>query len=181
MTFLSPTGVHARDVPMANFSVQNFKNRGPQFHTGLVPNVVVSWTVLILRIPNVPGSNLGLETRYPSWHLSWLPLVSRIIPLPPNPSSILLCHLTLYNICSWYKVVKHAKNQLANALDAVRLAVARFLFYVMTLFHLHRLWQHQMVGWMKDERERPWPILNIIATFAWRTEQVLTTVAGCVC
>jgi hypothetical protein len=31
-----------------------------------LPNVAVEWLTLLLRIPKVPGSNLGPETDYPA-------------------------------------------------------------------------------------------------------------------
>jgi hypothetical protein len=32
------------------------------FASGILPNVVVEWLILLLRIREVPGSNLGPET-----------------------------------------------------------------------------------------------------------------------
>jgi hypothetical protein len=36
---------------------------------------VVEWLTLLLRIREVPGSNLGQETAYPDWGISWFSAV----------------------------------------------------------------------------------------------------------
>jgi hypothetical protein len=36
-----------------------------------IPNVVVEWFTLLLRVQEVPGSNLDPETGYPDWGFSW--------------------------------------------------------------------------------------------------------------
>jgi hypothetical protein len=38
-----------------------------------IPNVVVEWLLLLLRIPEVPGSNIGFKTTYPEWKFHGFP------------------------------------------------------------------------------------------------------------
>jgi hypothetical protein len=45
--------------------VQGGKLRRVLFTYELALNVVVEWLTLLLRVPKVPGSNLGLEVVYP--------------------------------------------------------------------------------------------------------------------
>jgi hypothetical protein len=42
------------------------------------PNVVVEWPTILLRVREVPGSNLGPETGYPDLWFSW------VSPVPPR-------------------------------------------------------------------------------------------------
>jgi hypothetical protein len=79
----------------------------------LPPNVVVEWLALLLRIREVPRSNLGPETGYPNWGFSWFSSVppgecrDRSLKLShdrflPNPFQFIIqlphFHLTLFSL-----------------------------------------------------------------------------------
>jgi hypothetical protein len=40
-----------------------------------MPNLVVEWLALLLRIREIPVSKPGLETGYTDWDIPWLPSV----------------------------------------------------------------------------------------------------------
>jgi hypothetical protein len=40
------------------------------FHREGASSVAVEWQALLIRTRDVLGSNLGLETGYPKWHIS---------------------------------------------------------------------------------------------------------------
>jgi hypothetical protein len=95
----------------------------------LKPNVVVKWLTLVLRIREVPGSNLGQQTGYPDWSFSWFPSVSpgkccnmylqlghdRFLP---NPFQVII-HVSYirrysFSFSYWNNIVKETINKWVN-------------------------------------------------------------------
>jgi hypothetical protein len=83
-------------------------------------NVEVEWLTLLLRIREVPVSNLGLENGYPDWGYSCFRqslqanarMVPKIRPWPLPSTSIpihyshIIPHSTLYSLRYWESVAK---------------------------------------------------------------------------
>jgi hypothetical protein len=69
----------------------------------LEPNVVVEWLTLLLRIREVPGSNLDLETGYPHCDFRGFPqflqanvrIVPQMRPRPLSSTHIPIHHLPI--------------------------------------------------------------------------------------
>jgi hypothetical protein len=61
--------MHSIHCGSAVFPYQALEIR--QAQETVIPDVMVEWLALLLRIREVPGSNLGPETDYPDWGFSW--------------------------------------------------------------------------------------------------------------
>jgi hypothetical protein len=58
----------------------------------IIPNGVVEWLTFVLRIWEVPGSNLVLDSTYPYWGFSW---VSSVLPCECSDNTLKLDNVRL--------------------------------------------------------------------------------------
>jgi hypothetical protein len=107
----------------------------------LLQNVLVRWLTFLLRTREVPGSNLGPETGYPDWGISWLSSVPpgkcRNSPVnSPTTSSVHIvfsssftCHPLI-----WRCIIRATEKALLNKLQINKVILINRNSFTLPLF-----------------------------------------------